>query len=84
MTGVKIKESWNGKLAIVDGYQGELIVEPDKAVLEEYQKLQKQDKEQKELLQSIKGKENVTLSWSEDKTVCKYRKYCRFSSRFAE
>lgn len=62
VTGVKIKESWNGKRAIVDGYQGELIVEPDKAVLEEYQKLQKQDKEQKELLQTLKGKENVTLS----------------------
>ena len=39
-----------------------MIVEPDKAVLEEYQKQQKQDKEQKELLQTLKGKENVTLS----------------------
>lgn len=62
VTGVRIKESWNGKLAVVDGYQGELIVEPDEAVLEKYKKLQKQDEEQKELLQTLKGKENVTLS----------------------
>lgn len=62
LIGVKIEEDWNGKLAVVDGYKGELIIEPDEALLEEYKKQQERDKEQKELLLTLKGKENVTLS----------------------
>lgn len=62
LIGVPINESWNGKLAVVDGYNGELVIEPDEALLEEYKKQQEKDKEQKELLLTLKGKENVTLS----------------------
>lgn len=62
LIGVEISEGWNGKMGIVDGYTGTLIVEPDETTLAEYQKKQAQDLEQKELLQTLKGKENVTKS----------------------
>lgn len=62
LIGVEIQESWNGEMAIVDGYKGELIVDPDAEVLEEYRQRQEEDQKQKELLLTLKGKENVTKS----------------------
>lgn len=62
LVGVEIKEEWNGKSAVVDGYLGELVIEPDEAALENYRARQEKDKEQKELLLTLKGKENITLS----------------------
>lgn len=61
LIGITIQETWNGKLAIVDGYTGTLIVEPDFATLEEMRMKQKKDQENKELLQSLKGKESISL-----------------------
>ncbi len=58
--GIDIKESWNGKIAIVDGFSGEIIIDPDDMVLVEYRKRQEKDKEQKRLLLDMKGKETVT------------------------
>ena len=62
LIGVEIKEEWNGKQAIVDGYTGTLIIEPDEAALAEYKKKAEEDAKQKELLLTLKGKENVTKS----------------------
>ena len=61
LIGVEIKEEWNGKQAIVDGYTGTLIIEPDEAALAEYKKKAEGDAKQKELLLTLKGKENVTI-----------------------
>lgn len=62
IVGVAIEESWNGKMAVVDGYTGTIVIEPDESTLEEYKEKQEKDLEQKKLLQTLKGKENVTLS----------------------
>lgn len=62
LIGVTIREEWNGKLAVVDGVEGKIIVEPDEDVLAEYQKKLAEEQEQKELLLQLKGKENVTKS----------------------
>lgn len=62
LIGVAIDESWNGKMAIVDGNAGEIIIEPDEDVLAEYQKRAEDEEKKKDLLLSLKGKENVTLS----------------------
>lgn len=51
----------DGKLAVVDGLNGKIYVEPDAQTLEEMQKRQQAEQEKKELLQLLKGKENVTL-----------------------
>lgn len=60
--GAKITEAMNGKMGIVDGYEGKLIVEPDEATMAKYKEKKKADDENKALLESLKGKENVTKS----------------------
>lgn len=62
LAGVEINPSWNGKIGIVDGYEGIIIVDPPMPVLEEYFKKKAADDEQKKLLQTLKGKESVTKS----------------------
>ena len=54
--------SWNGKMAILDGYKGMLIIEPTVETLEQYKKKQEEDKKKAELLKELHGKEDVTLS----------------------
>ena len=61
LIGVDIQEAWDGKLAIVDGYEGKLYIEPEKEVLEKFEKKQKEDLEARELLQQLRGKEDITL-----------------------
>lgn len=58
---IVIDESLNGKLAIVDGTNGVVYVEPDEATLSAMQEEQRKDNEKKALLQELKGKEDVTL-----------------------
>lgn len=59
-TGEGLKPEYDGKLAVVDGFDGKIYIEPDAATMEAMQKKQKEDLEQKELLQQLKGKDNVT------------------------
>ncbi|MDD3219807.1 MAG: phosphoenolpyruvate--protein phosphotransferase [Lachnospiraceae bacterium] len=61
LIGVEFLATANGKMGIVDGYKGELIVDPDAAVLAEYQEKKKEEEDKKRLLLELKGKENVTL-----------------------
>lgn len=51
-----------GKPAVVDGFQGIMIVEPDVETLAGYEKKAAEEAEKKELLQTLKGKESVTKS----------------------
>lgn len=60
LMGVKIKKEWNGKLAIIDGYKGVVIIEPDEESLQLAQKQVDEDLKQQELLRELKGKETVT------------------------
>lgn len=54
-------EEADGKVGIVDGTKGLFYVDPDGETLESFRRLQKEEQEQKELLQTLKGRENVTL-----------------------
>ena len=56
-----LDDTVDGKLAVVDGLNGKIYVEPDAQTLEEMKKRQQAEQEKKELLQLLKGKENVTL-----------------------
>lgn len=62
LIGVDIREEWDGKTGIVDGYTGIFIVDPDGDTLDEYNKKKKSDEEKKELLQELRGKDDVTKS----------------------
>ena len=47
LIGVAIDESWNGKMAVVDGKHGKLIVDPEYSVLEQYMTEKKKEEEAK-------------------------------------
>lgn len=51
----------DGQQAVVDGFTGEIFVDPDEETLSRLTAKQKEDEEKKRLLQELKGKENVTL-----------------------
>ena len=51
----------DGKYAVVDGAAGKFYVEPDEETMAELRRKQREFLEQKELLETLKGKENVTL-----------------------
>lgn len=61
LIGVDYPEDVNGKMGIVDGFEGKIIIDPTMSVLEEYKAKKEKEEEKKRLLQELKGKENVTL-----------------------
>ena len=58
---VDIKEEWNGKMAVVDGYTGTFYIDPDEEILKKMQEKKEEDIKARELLQELKGKEDVTV-----------------------
>ena len=63
LIGVPIKpdELKNGMTAVVDGFSGQVIFEPDETVKAETKKRIEEEAEKQKLFQELKGKENVTL-----------------------
>lgn len=51
----------DGDMAIADGFSGELIINPDRETIFDYETRQREEAEKRELLQKLKGKENITL-----------------------
>ena len=58
---VDIKEEWNGKMAVVDGYTGTFYIDPDEETLKKMQEKKEEDIKARELLQELKGKEDITI-----------------------
>lgn len=61
LIGIRIDREWNGEMAVVDGYNGELILEPDEATIKVMKERQEKIAKDREMLQTLKGKEDVTL-----------------------
>ena len=55
-----LKELQDGTEAIVDGFTGEIFVEPDEETRQRLLEKQRADEEKKRLLLELKGKENIT------------------------
>lgn len=51
----------DGDMLCVDGYTGEVIINPDSKTLEKMNERKRENERQKELLKSLKGKSSVTL-----------------------
>ena len=51
----------DGDEAIVDGFTGEIFLNPDSETVERMVKKQQEDEEKKKLLLKLKGKENITI-----------------------
>lgn len=62
LIGVEIDPSWNGKMGIIDGKNGVFYVEPGEDTIREFSEMMKQEEKKREMLLTLKGKENVTKS----------------------
>lgn len=60
-TPVPLDDTADGKIGIVDGADGKIYVDPDEETLARIKEKQRQEAERKELLQTLKGRENITL-----------------------
>lgn len=58
---MNLGEIQNGMRAIVDGFKGEVVFDPTEELCSETEVRIKEEKEKLQLLQTLKGKENVTL-----------------------
>ncbi len=61
LIGIPVDESLEGRTAIIDGVTAALILDPDEETLKLYQEKKQEEERQRELLQELKGKEDVTL-----------------------
>lgn len=59
---LELSEMHSGMQAIVDGFTGEFIIEPQDEITRQKETRLLEEKEKQQLLQELKGKENVTLS----------------------
>lgn len=59
---IDLNEIHTGMKAVVDGQKGEVIFDPSEEICVEVEKRVREEQEKLKLLQSLKGKENVTLS----------------------
>ena len=56
-----IQDDWDGKMAVVDGYNACVYVDPTSDLLKSLKKRQQEDQKKQDLLQELKGKPNTTL-----------------------
>ena len=60
-TDIPLDETTDGVLAVVDGSDGTIYVDPDEETMALMQEKKRADEEKKALLQQLKGKENKTI-----------------------
>ena len=60
-TAIPLTDDIDGKVGIVDGKNGCIYVDPDEDTLGRMQQLKQEEQEKKELLQTLKGRENITI-----------------------
>lgn len=61
LDGKFLEEIRDGDIAIVNGFTGEFIVRPDEDAFTDALRKRAEEQEKKELLQTLKGKEDITL-----------------------
>ncbi len=62
ITGIEIRQEWNGKLAAVDGLNGKVYIEPDEQTLEILYAQSRAAEQRRIQLEELKGKKTVTKS----------------------
>lgn len=63
--GVPIEKEWHGHMAIVDGYAGCVIIDPDEEEIEKAQKAVAEEEEKQKLLKALKGEKTITKDGKE-------------------
>ncbi len=58
---INLDSKFDGKTAIVDGFTGEIYIDPDSVTIEKMKTKMKETDLQREQLNTLKGKENITV-----------------------
>ncbi len=58
---LNLEEIHDGMTAVVDGFEGQVIFDPDEALCDKVRGRMEEEREKLKLLENLKGKENVTL-----------------------
>ena len=61
LIGTEISEDWDGRMAIIDGYNSCIYIDPTEELLRTLDEKRVRDLEQRAMLQQLKGQPNVTL-----------------------
>lgn len=61
LMGVDIQKEWHGKIAVLDGCKGRLVIDPDEKTLAMARKTIAEDRKREALLKRLKGKESRTV-----------------------
>ncbi|MBQ5636092.1 MAG: phosphoenolpyruvate--protein phosphotransferase, partial [Selenomonadales bacterium] len=68
--GKSLLSSYEGRMAILDGGTGSVIVDPNEDMLKRYRERKKQDAEKQSWMQELKGKPNRTRDGQEVRVYC--------------
>ena len=68
--GDALKPEYHGRLAYIDGETGQAVLDPDELTLNVLRDKYQKQQEMKELLQTMKGKEDVTLDGKKVNVYC--------------
>lgn len=60
MIRVETEPEWDGRMAVVDGYQGLIYLDPDEKTLQTYLQKQKEDQEEQESLYRLREAKDIT------------------------
>lgn len=63
--GVPVRADWNGRMAVLDGKEGLVILDPEADLLEGYRRRQQEESEERARLERLKGAGDVTLDGRE-------------------
>ena len=63
--GIPIKKEWHGHMAIVDGYAGCVIIDPDEEEIAKAKKAVVEEEEKQKLLKTLKGQKTITKDGKE-------------------
>ena len=63
--GVPVGADWNGRMAVLDGEEGLVILGPEVDVMEVYRRRQREESEERARLEKLKGAGDVTLDGKE-------------------
>ena len=68
--GDSLKPEYQGRMSYIDGETGQAALDPDELTLAAFQTRQQKQEEMKELLQTMKGQEDVTLDGRKMMVYC--------------
>lgn len=73
LIGINVDPLWEDKMAVVDGYEGTFYLNPTEEILEHFRKIQQKEQREKEILQNLRDKEDVTLDGHQVKLYANIR-----------